>query len=745
MNWLRKLFRFSKTKKEEKPGLGTFLGVFVPCILMVFGVIIYLRLGWIVGEAGLSTALLIITFASLIALITTLSMATIATNIEIGNGGVYYMLSRSLGLEVGCALGLPLYFKQTLSIAFCVVGFAESLHDLIPSVSIVTIGICSLAVLTIFAYTSLRGALKLQVVIFVAIIASLISLFTGGELNAESANIPTQPHVTSMGFWAIFAIFFPAMTGVESSVSLSGDLRNPSRSLPLGTISAILVAYGIYMAIPIFLAKNVSMERLSSDPFIMCNIARFPSLIILGIWGATLSSALGGLLGAPRTLQALAEDAVVPKFFGRTYGPDRDPKIATLVTFVLAFGGVYFGSINVIAPLLTMICLICYGVLNFSAGLETLMANPSWRPRFQIPWVIPAFGGILCLLTMVMIDAGVAIIALCLVFLIYLVAKSRQVSGSWEDIRQGILMFFSRFAIYRLAYAETASKSWRPHFLVFTGKPDEPSNHLVRFSQAISQSKGFLTMASFLFNSEVSEIEKRNLSRTIAQKWQTHRIQALVQICRADTVTSGMKQMIEYYGLGPLVPNTIVFGEISQKDETIEFARVVQTANQRHYNVVIINERNASLPISNKGMGDIHLWWDDLSKTNSELMLVLGFMLQRNPLWKKARICVKSIAASEILKQEKIAELKNLEARHRVPLDIKVYVTPNPAEEFLSLVNAFSKDAEVVFLSLRQPEENESMDLYKDYLQSMSAAACDLPLTALVLGSEHTPLKNILK
>ena len=248
------------SNSTENQKFGTCLGVDIPCILMLFGVIIFLRLGWIVGLVGLSEALIIITLAASIALITTLSMSSIATNTEVGKGGVYYMLSRSLGLEVGAAIGIPLFFRQSLSIAFCCIGFAESLHDLIPSWSIANIGVGTLGALTVLAYTSIRGALKVQMGIFVAIIGSLISLFTGSELIPMAQETFTPMPLATLGFWAVFAIFFPAMTGMESSVSLSGDLKNPSRSLPIGTISAILSAYLLYCGISIFLAYRVVLS-----------------------------------------------------------------------------------------------------------------------------------------------------------------------------------------------------------------------------------------------------------------------------------------------------------------------------------------------------------------------------------------------------------------------------------------------------------------------------------------------------
>jgi solute carrier family 12 (potassium/chloride transporter), member 4/6 len=728
---------------EKAPLFGTFLGVFVPSILMIFGVIIFLRLGWIVGQIGLSTSLVIISLGSFIAIVTALSISSIATNIQMGKGGVYYLLSRSLGLEVGFAIGLPLYFKQALSIAFCVVGFAESLHDLIPAWPITSIGMTSLTILTGVAYTSLNGALKVQLAIFLAIFASLVSFFLGGEISTDAVNYtPTPP--SSLGFWAIFAIFFPAMTGVESSVSLSGSLKNPSKSLPLGTISALLVAYLIYMAIPIFLVQKVPLEVLATNPLIMQDIAWIPSLIIVGIWGATLSSALGGLLGAPRTLQALAEDKVVPGIFGKTYGINNEPKPATFVTFLIALGGVYFGSVNIIAPLLTMIGLICYGVLNFSAGIETLMANPSWRPRFQIHWIISLFGALLCLIVMLMIDPGNALIALSFVSSIYLFAKKRQIQGSWDDLRTGILMFFVRSAVYRLAPGSKSYRSWRPHFLVFSDKPDNQATHLVRLTQAICQSKSFLTVATF---SNANEEDRNKQSQLINHRLQGHNVQALVQVNYAKNAFEGMHHMIEHYGLGALRPNTIVFGGIAKPENIVQFTHVVHTAYQRHCNIVIINDKNKANETSSSlnQTNDIHVWWDHGAQASSEFMLVLAYMINQNPAWKKSRICLKVIVSHELLKKQTLEEFQTLSLQKRLPMEIEIFVSPKLNEEVLNFVKAFSPQAALILLSLRTPKEKESLDSYNQYLQSLSNAAKDLPPTALVLGSDRTPLENILK
>ncbi|MBA2727530.1 MAG: amino acid permease [Parachlamydiaceae bacterium] len=730
-----------EVRVEEEHKFGTFLGVFVPCILMLFGVIIFLRLGWIVGIIGINEALIIITLSALIALVTTLSMSAIATNNVVGKGGVYYMLSRSLGIEVGGAVGIPMYIRESLTIAFCCIGFSESLHDLVPSWSIANIGLVTLCVLTALAYTSLRGALKVQMVIFVVIAISLISLFTGGELAPVPDDVYTPAPLTSIGFWAVFAIFFPAMTGLESSVSLSGDLRNPSRSLPIGTISAMIIAYLIYVGISLFLAYRVPMDRLAQDPLIMQDLASVPSLIVLGIWGCTLSSTLGGLLSAPRTLQAIADDGLAPKVFSKTFGPMSEPRIATLATFCIAVMGTYFGSVNVLAPLLTMVSLICYGVLNLSAGMETLMANPSWRPRFRVHWSISLIGAALCLIAMLMIDAGSALLSLLFVAALYFFVRKRKYESSWTDIRDGLLLFFSRTAIYSLAYAETPSKSWRPHFLVFTKSTSEHSTGLLKFAQGISQSKGFLTMASFIAPGTMPLLKRKEISIDLAKRFKAEKIQALIQIKEAEKITLGMHNMIEYYGLGPLAPNTIVFGGFRTEDESIDFVHVLRLAYRRHNNVVIMND--ASRLDTGEGK-DLHIWWDDEYQNNSELMLVLGYMLQLDPTRKGCRLSVKAIVPTELDRKEKQQQLAQIALLKRLPIDIETYVASDVSLDRCEIVKEFSKNADLVFLGLKPPPKISEIEDYINYLQTLTQAFEGMPL-ALVLSSEFTPLDSILE
>lgn len=392
-----------------------------------------------------------------------------------------------------------------------------------------------------------------------------------------------------------------------------------------------------------------------------------------------------------------------------------------------------------------MISLICYGVLNLSAGIETLIANPSWRPRVRVHPAISIGGAILCLIAMLMIASGYALLSLFLVGIIYFVIKKREYQASWFDIQQGILLFFSRSIIYRLAYGTSASKSWRPHFLVFTKLTEEHSTPLLKFSESISQSKGFLTMASFIPPGMLTLEKQKEMQKTMASRFQGHNIQSFVKVNEAKSVTLGMEQMIEYYGLGPLMPNTILFGGIKTEEESVEFARVIQGAFARHYNIVIMND-DQEMPELKKQGQEIHLWWDDQNRDNSDLMLILAYMLQGNPGLRKTRIFLKAIVSDELLKKEKLNEFEKLSIEKRLPINVEVYVSSASPDEKLELVKEFSRDAAMVLLSLQAPpKRGSSLETYSSYLDSLSLTTKALPSLVLVLSSEHTPLDVILQ
>lgn len=725
---------------------GTFKGVFTPSILTILGVIMYLRLGWVLGSVGLFQTLIIITISSSITFLTALSISATATNMKVEGGGAYFMISRSLGLEAGAAVGLPLYIAQSLGIAFYLAGFSESLQMIFPGIPIQLISILTLVALTIIALISADLALKTQYVILTIIVLSLISFAIGG--GTLTPIDPSKIVSKTENFWVVFAIFFPAVTGILSGVSMSGDLKEPAKSLPLGTIASVVISYFIYMAIPIIFTENplVTKEQLLHNPMIMKDIAYFGVLVILGIWGATLSSALGNILGAPRTLQALAKDKVVFSFFAKGTGPNDDPRIATALTFLIALIGILLGDLNAIAPVLSMFFLTSYGMLNLSAGIEGMIANPSWRPTFSVPWIFSILGAFGCFSVMFMIDPGATIISIILVFIVFYIMHRRKIDASWGDIRRGILMFLARSSISALANFQENTKSWRPNILVLSGTPTKRW-YLVELANDISHGKGFLTIATILLKSSTAVNRLQKAQKTLEEFMKKKGVPALVRISVADDVISGTQSLVRDYGLGPIYPNTIILGETENEDNFIQFTEMVIRIYQAKRNLIIVRESNLEAPrVSNKR---IDIWWGR-ERHNAGFSLAIGYMLQSSRNWIGAELFLKSIATTNTNHSDAEKVLTEFLEEGRLDAKARVYDTDGDKTDVFRVIAEKSLGADLVFIGMLPPdleafEANPAqvVEEYSKYYQNLLKLTQNFPTCAIVLAAEDVDFHKI--
>ena len=325
---------------------GTFAGVFTPSILTILGVIMYLRLPTIVGQAGLWTTLGIILIAHIISITTGLSVSSIATDKKVQAGGTYYMISRSLGLSIGGTLGLALFVGLSFSVSLYIIGFSESFLQYFgwpaDTNAIRIAGTTALIAVTAITIISTSLALRMQFVIMAAIILSLISILFGSHEFTPS--VPKLTATEGVSFMLLFGIFFPAVTGFEAGVSMSGDLQDPKKSIPKGTIWAVVVGLLAYIGLVFFLVFTVDASLLAEDNQALLKIALVPELVVAGIWGATISSALGSILGAPRILQATAVDNITPSLFAKGTGKGNEPRNALILTLLLP--NVVFSSEN---------------------------------------------------------------------------------------------------------------------------------------------------------------------------------------------------------------------------------------------------------------------------------------------------------------------------------------------------------------------------------------------------------------
>ncbi|MGB5976292.1 MAG: Na-K-Cl cotransporter [Cyclobacteriaceae bacterium] len=714
--------------------LGTFGGVFTPSLLTILGVIMYLRFGWVVGNVGLFGTLIIVTLSTSITFLTALSIASIATNAPIKAGGAYFMVSRSLGVEIGGAIGIPLYLAQAFSVALYVIGFSESVVAVFPAMDIKLVGIATTLLLGALALFSTNATIKAQYVILVVIGASLLSLVFGSPLEESKIELWGVAPEKSADFWKVFAIFFPAVTGIMAGVNMSGDLKNPSKSIPKGTFLAVGVGYVIYMILPLILASRADASTLVADPLIMRRISFWGDAILLGIWGATLSSAVGSLLGAPRVLQALAIDKVLPKslgFFRRGVGKEKIPRAGTVFTMAITLACVWLGNLDVIAPVLSMFFLTTYGVLNITAGVERFLRIPSYRPKFKVHWSLSFLGAIGCMAVMFLINPLATIAAIILIFLVFLWLKRRGLKTAWGDVRSGVFTTVVRYSILQLKKPANP-KSWRPHILVLSGAPTKRW-HLIDFANALTQQKALFTVATILPEEGVSQERTIAYEKQVTEYLYNKQINALVRIIRAPDPFSGGAQLVNAYGLGALVPNTVLLGDTREQGHHQPYGEMIRHIYHSQRNILIVQDDD-NLGFNNKQHIDI--WWGGL-RGNGGLMMVLAYLLQSSPQWRHAKVTIKMVVGSAEAATNTEENLTEMITQMRMNFRKKIIVQGD--ESFWTIMKQESKGADLVMLGLAPPEIG-----FAEYYGKLKDNTDTIPTKVYVLAAQDIEFKDVL-
>jgi len=721
--------------KPKKSGLSTFEGVFTPSILTILGVIMYLRFGWVVGNVGLIGTIIIVTLSTLITFLTSLSIASIATDQRVRIGGAYYMISRSLGIESGGAIGIPLYFAQALSVALYTIGFAESVVGVFGHLNEKIVGLLVTALVGGLALLSTKIAIRSQFFVMAAIAISLLSLIFGKPLENSEIEMWGARPANSENFWVVFAVFFPAVTGIMAGVNLSGDLEKPKKAIPIGTFAAVGTGYLIYMLLPLILASRADATTLIDDPLIMRKISFWGDAILLGVWGATLSSAMGSMLGAPRVLQALARDGVLPKPFrwlGKGSGEEDAPKIGTIFTLAIALVAVYMGDLNLIAPVLSMFFLTTYGVLNIAAGLEKILGSPSFRPTFKVHWVFSIVGAIGCIAVMFLINAAATVVAGIFVFLVFIWLQNRQLRTAWGDVRQGLWLGLIRMGLARLK-PSAEPKNWRPHLLVLSGAPTKRWP-LIDISNAITQGKALMTVSTILKSDEVTLKRKQTMELNIREFLIKRGINSLVRVTSAPNPFVGAETLVENYGMGHLVPNTVVLGHSEEMASKADYCRMINHFYQANRNVLILRDRGDE-PFAVKKRIDI--WWGGLNK-NGGLMIILGHLLRSSVAWRSAQIKIKMVIPNKEAASDAEKNISGI--LHSMRIDAKYDIIINEGRPFEDLLRENSSRANLVFLGMAKPDEN-----FQSYYENLMQKTKGLPSTMFVLATQETAFGEVLK
>jgi amino acid transporter len=730
---------------ESKGTLGTFAGVFTPSVLTILGIILFLRLGYVVGNAGLGPALLILLLANGISVLTSVSLSAIATNLKIKGGGDYYVISRTLGHEFGGALGIVLFLAQSVSIAFYCLGFGEAVADLVSTdLTILPQIIAALAVsfLFIFAWLGADWATKFQYVVMAVLFSAIISFFVGGLLRWDTDLLVrnwTYPR-TGLSFWVLFAIFFPAVTGFTQGVSMSGDLKDPGRSLPLGTFAAVGISIIVYFLSSLIFAAALPGDVLMSDYTAMNRVAYFGLLVTAGVIAATLSSAMASFLGAPRILQSLAGDRIFPflNFFAKGSGPTSNPRRGVLLAAGIAYATVAYGQLNLIAPVVSMFFLISYGLLNYATYYEVRSQSPSFRPRFRYfnKWLSLA-GALACLGAMLAVDLTAGIVAVAVLFAIFQYLRRTAGPSRWADSRRSYHLQLTREHLLAAAVESEHPRYWRPQILAFSDDPQRRAQ-LLRFSSWIEGGSGLTTAVQILEGEGViMRKEKEEAEAQLRHDIQKSGTQTFPLVVVAQRLQIGIETVVQAYGVGSLKANTILLNWLGQSPARIlglqskDFGKNLRSARLYGCNIVILDAKEDKWETLEQADGkQRHIdvwWWDDAT---SRLMLLLAYLATRHEKWTDAKI--RLLAAGTKREAD-----RTIESLKEMLEDVRIEAAPEIVEDVdADTLAEYSADASLVFLPFRIRND----DVIDPFGNTMDKTLFLLPVTALVLAAEDIDL-----
>lgn len=733
--------------QKTKGTLGTFGGVFTPSILTILGIILFLRLGYVVGQGGLWQALIILLLANGISILTTISLSAIATSLTVKGGGDYFLISRTLGLEFGGAIGLVLFLAQSVSIAFYCIGFGEVISGIFQVQAgyfpqIIAAG--AVMFLFIFAWLGADWATRLQYVVMVFLIAALISFFIGGLIKWDSALMVENLAASSgaPGFWVLFAIFFPAVTGFTQGVSMSGDLKDPEKSLPIGTFMAVGLSLLVYFFACIFMAASLPKETLIGDYNSMQHVAVVDFLIVAGVIAATLSSAMASFLGAPRILQSLSGDRIFPILnpFAKGVGASENPRRGVLLSGTIALCTIAIGKLNLIAPIVSMFFLVSYGLLNYATFFEARSGSPSFRPRFKFyDYRVSLVGGVACLMVMLAINVTAGVIAIAFLAAIYQYLKRTAGPARWADSRRSYHLKMVRQHLFAAAEESEHPRNWRPQLMVFTNAAGR-RKPIIQFAAWLQGSSGISSAIQILEGEGASMVKHRvTAAAELAKRIKEESIEMFPLVISTPDLETGIHALIQSHGIGPVRPNTILANWIEplprlESDENArELGRYMRIAFRQECNIVLLNikarqwKNLAELPAAQKR---IDVWW--AGDASSRLMLLFAYILTRNLKWQGTRIRVLDMVY-EKSSDKTVADLGKTLSDFRIDAVPEIVPTRD-----IKTVVAYSADAALVFFPFRLKNDTpldpfgNSLDLLFSQLETAVSvlAAMDIDLDA---------------
>jgi hypothetical protein len=707
-----------------------FFSVFLSTVLTLISLGFFIRIGWILGTTTLTTTFAVIALAIALTLTTAASLSLILSNIKEEAHSLHFLLSRSFGSDVAYAIGAPLFLAQALSSTFYLAGTIEVLHLLLPSIS--TKILSSLCFFTLFFISKFffNALVKLEGVLFVLICATLLSFYLKQEPFQKELSLTFS---SNHSIWQAFAIFFPIVAGIESTLNSIRSSSKNYKPFSLGIFSGILVSVIFYITLVFVLYQIAEVDELKSNTLILKKISIYPPLAIGVILFSGFIGAWNSLSSACYSLESFCQHTSIPSIF-------RLKTNQWLITIALVGLGLLFGSLNHIAPLLSLFFLISYGTINLAVGLEAWIENPSFRPSIKIHFMIPLFGAILSFIIIVMINPGFGLISALIISLLYWYIKTTKLNSSWEDFRYSLLLFLSRWSLYKLNSLHPSPRTWRPNLLVFINDPAQKES-LTKLSGELTQKKGFLICSSIVSKDQNKNIlfEKRRLDLLLSKQ----RIPALVKIKEASDVLGAIESEIEETGLGAFSPNTIVLGASENQDKFLFFSKIIKIIYQKKKNLVLIRERSKNIKTLSEKNKRIDIWWGGKNRSNSELMIILSYMLQKNPSWKGSTLSLKTAISKEEEAKEIRDKVETFMHLARIQFETEI-ILHKKGNIFETTIKHSSKDADLIFLGIKAPDDSETVEQYGEYFQQVMEKTSHFPSIAYVLASEEIDFRKIL-
>ncbi len=679
--------------------LGMFGGVFAPTFLAIVGVLLYLRVGWVVGNAGLAGTLIMLGLSTVIAVCTGLAYATVASNTRLNDGDTFAVLNQGLGFEVAGTLGIPLAVSRPLLIAMHIFGFRAGLIYLEPSLQEYAL-LVDLAIFVVFfaiAYRGVRLATFVQFAVFGLIVASVIAIVYGPvpvdaplEVNWWGSYPPSSlSGDQSLSFWPVFAILFPAMTGFLAETPTSGGLQDPRRDIPSGTMLAIGLAALVYAGVAVWSAFTGTVETLKDNPMHAIEAAWSPPLVAAGLLAATLTSGLAGFTSAPRILQALGQDRILPFSDAVAETIDGKPRNALLVTAIATALCLLLRDLNVVAGMATLFILVAYAALNAAVIVEQSLSLVSFRPTFEAPRVAPFVGLSGSLAALLLISPLFGMVSVIGMFgLLLIVRRNGQPHGAVP--RSTLFLGIAEWAAAKVTGDDAANpKAWRPNLMV----PVVDAEHLrdsFRLLMTLARPEGSIRFVGITTQQPVEQLGRR-LGR-LSTSMQERGVRATWSTIDVDNFERAVHVGTLAFQGAFRRPNVMFLRLGQERARRREAQQALNVAIQLRLGVALFlpHPDSRSLDADDEERS-IRLWirrgprgWDPHSAfndTNLDLPLLLAMRLQR--LW-DGPLELATFARSEADQVEAAGFLESVRDMARLPRRTELQVYPGEESEGLT-------------------------------------------------------------